>query len=166
MAPGNNSNGKQANMAILELLKADHVKVKTLVEETLGTEDAAQRNQLIKQIKTELTAHSHAEEKVLYRRMEKSEEGKDEALEGDVEHEIVLQLCDQLARSRAKGADSWTARCTVMKELIEHHVEEEEGEFFKTARKLFDAAMLERMGNEFVREKARLGVPMDAEAAE
>ncbi|MDB5405130.1 MAG: hemerythrin cation binding protein [Rhodospirillales bacterium] len=153
-------------MAILELLKADHAKVKSLLEETLGTEDATQRSQLIKQIKTDLTAHSHAEEKVLYRRMEKSEEGKDEALEGDVEHELVLLLCDQLARSRSKGSDPWTARCSVLKELIEHHVEEEEGEFFKTARRLFDRPTLQRMGNEFIKEKSRLGVAPAAEAAE
>jgi hemerythrin superfamily protein len=153
-------------MAILELLKADHAKLKTLLEETLETEEATQRTQLMKQIKTELTAHSLAEQKVLYRRMEKSEEGKEEALEGDVEHEIVLQLCEQLARSRSKGSDQWTARCTVMKELIEHHVEEEEGEFFKTARKMFDGPTLERMGSEFAKEKARLGAPIEAEAAE
>jgi hemerythrin superfamily protein len=153
-------------MPIFELLKADHVKVKALLDETLGTADSTQRGQLIKQIKTDLTAHSHAEEKVLYRRMEKSEDGKDEALEGDVEHELVLLLCDQLARSRRKGSDPWTARCTVLKELIEHHVEEEESEFFKTASKMFDRATLERMGNEFVKEKARLGVPTDAEPAE
>jgi hemerythrin-like domain-containing protein len=153
-------------MAILELLKADHAKVKALLEETLGTEDATVRNRLMKQIKTDLTAHSHAEEKVLYRRMEKSEDGKDEALEGDVEHELVLLLCEQLARSRSKASDPWTARCTVLKELVEHHVEEEEGEFFKTARKMFDRATLERMGTEFIREKTRLGVPPLAEAAE
>ena len=39
---------------------------------------------------------------VLYRRMEKSEEGKDDALEGAVEHEIVDRLMEDLSRSRKR----------------------------------------------------------------
>ena len=33
-----------------------------------------------------------------------------------------------------------------MKENIEHHIEEEEGEMFKTARSVFDQAELEDLG--------------------
>jgi hypothetical protein len=68
--------------------------------------------------------------------MEKSEEGKDDALEGAVEHEAVDRLMEDLSRSRSVGSDKWTARCTVLQELLRHHIEE--GEFFKIARKIFD----------------------------
>ena len=119
-------------------------------------DDAKKRSDLFKQFRTELTAHSRAEEKVLYRGMEKSEEGKDDALEGAVEHEVVDRLMEDLSRSRSIGSDKWTARCTVLQELLEHHIDEEEGEFFKIARKIFDRETLAKMGTAFTAEKTKL----------
>ena len=142
-------------MTILDALKGDHDKAKALLKQILDTDDAKSRTDLFKQFKSDMTAHSRAEEKVFYGAMEKSGEGKDDALEGHVEHEIVDWLMDQLSRSRSKDSDKWTARCTVLKELIEHHVEEEEGEFFKTAKKQFDEAELTKMGKAFMAEKPK-----------
>jgi hemerythrin-like domain-containing protein len=45
----------------------------------------------------------------------------------------------------------------VLQELLEHHIEEEEADFFKTARKLFDRAALEQMGKDFAIEKSKVG---------
>ena len=89
-------------MTILETLQTDHRQVKVLLETILSTNDAKKRGDLFKQFRTELTAHSRVEEMVLYRRMEKSEEGKDDALEGAVEHEIVDRLMEDLSRSRKR----------------------------------------------------------------
>ena len=57
-------------MTILETLQTDHRQVKVLLETILSTNDAKKRGDLFKQFRTELTAHSRAEEMVLYRRME------------------------------------------------------------------------------------------------
>jgi len=143
-------------MSILETLQTDHRQVRELLKTILSTADAKKRSDLFKQFRTELTAHSRAEEKVLYRGMEKSEEGKDDALEGAVEHEVVDRLMEDLSRSRSIGSDKWTARCTVLQELLEHHVDEEEGEFFKIARKTFDRETLAKMGMAFTAEKTKL----------
>ena len=64
-------------MSILETLQTDHRQVRELLKTILSTADAKKRSDLFKQFRTELTAHSRAEEKVLYRGMAKSEEGKD-----------------------------------------------------------------------------------------
>ena len=143
-------------MMILETLQTDHHQVKELLETILSTDDAKKRGDLFKQFRTELTSHSRAEEKVLYRRMEKSEEGKDDALEGAVEHQVVDRLIEDLSRSRSVGSDKWTARCTVLQELLRHHIDEEEGEFFKIARKIFDRDTLAKMGTAFTAEKTQL----------
>jgi hemerythrin-like domain-containing protein len=45
------------------------------------------------------------------------------------------------------------AKFTVMKENIEHHIEEEEGEMFKTARQAFDADELEQLGKRMLELK-------------
>ena len=54
----------------------------------------------------------------------------------------------------------------MLQELLEHHIEEEEGDFFKTARKLFDRAALDKMGKDFVAEKSKLGVSVQSAAAD
>jgi hypothetical protein len=56
--------------------------------------------------------------------MEKFEEGKDDTLEGAVEDEVVDRLMEDLSRSRSIGSDKWTARCTVLQEILEHHIDE------------------------------------------
>jgi hemerythrin superfamily protein len=123
------------------------------------------RNARFAQFAEELTAHSRAEEKVLYARLRKSEEGKDEALEGAVEHEVADRLIDDLKRNSNTQSDEWSARCGVLQELLEHHIEEEEDEMFKTARKLLDAKALEEMGDEFLAEKTRLAIDTKESAA-
>jgi len=142
-------------MNLLQALRTDHAEAKSVLKATLETKEAKERTELFRQFKAMMTAHSRSEEKVFYRRMEKTDEGKSKALKGEVEHEIVDGLMDELARSRAKESDRWTARCAVLRELIEHHVEEEEGEFFTLAVKLFDQETLERMGEDFEAEKSK-----------
>jgi hemerythrin-like domain-containing protein len=153
-------------MTVLDALKADHDEAKSLLKTILASKDGKKRAELFEQMKTKLTAHSRAEEKVFYRPLEKTEEGKTEALEGAVEHEVVDRLLADLAGSRQPEAEKWTARCAVLQELLEHHIEEEERDFFKIARKLFDRAVLEKMGKAFAAEKSKLDVAAHSAAAE
>jgi hemerythrin superfamily protein len=142
---------------ILDLLHADHEKVAEMFEQMCGGEHK-NPTELFKQIKNELTAHAKAEQKVLYTRMKKTgeEEATDFALEGAVEHELVEQLLDQLGRSRQKGSDEWMARAKVLKEMVQHHVDEEESAGFKAARECFNENELEQLGAEFQREKHKI----------
>ena len=66
------------------------------------------------------------------------------------------RLIEDLSRSRSVGSDKWTARCTVLQELLRHHIDEEEGEFFKIARKIIDRDTLDKMGTAFTTEKTKL----------
>jgi hemerythrin-like domain-containing protein len=68
----------------------------------------------------------------------------------------VDRLIEDLSRSRSVGSDKWTARCTVLQELLRHHIDEEEGEFFKIALKFFDRDTLDKMGTAFTAEKTKL----------
>ena len=149
-------------MNLLEALKADHEEAKSLLALVLDAPDTKGRTEAFKTFKAAMTAHSRAEEKVFYQRMEKTEAGKDKALKGETEHEIVDRLMDELSRSRSKDSDRWTARCSVLQELIEHHVEEEESTFFELAKQEFDAETLDRMGEQFENEKGRRHTPRHA----
>jgi hemerythrin superfamily protein len=143
---------------ILEDLHNDHQEVSALIERILAARSHERRATLFKEMKAKLLAHAEAEERVLYRRMTKSadEEVRRFALEGLVEHEAVENQLDRLSRSTAKDGEAWTARLTVLRELIGHHVREEESTGFADARKEFDGERLRELGEEFRREKERL----------
>jgi hemerythrin-like domain-containing protein len=54
-------------------------------------------------------------------------------------------LLEELATA-PKDDEQWTAKFTVLKENIEHHVEEEEGEMFEKARKVLSKDEIEKLG--------------------
>lgn len=143
---------------ILEDLRKDHRETAAAIEQILNTEDGSKRASLFKEMMEKLTAHLDAEQRVLYRKMEKSadEETRKFAYEGDNEHQIAEQQMQQMAKVRNKADEKWTAQLTVLKELVEHHVEEEEGTGHKLAKKEFDADTLEKMRGQFQREKEKL----------
>ena len=107
---------------------------------------------------SKLLAHSHAEQNVLYKKMEKSENEKSRsfAYEGENEHQIVEQQLQQMARARNKASEQWTAQATVLKELVQHHVREEESTGFSCARSEFDGEALEKMADQFRKQKEKL----------
>jgi hemerythrin-like domain-containing protein len=145
------------NTGILSKLHADHEEVSALIETILNA-SGAQRTEAFKEMRAKLSAHADAEQKVLYKRMEKDgeEEARSFAYEGEVEHGLVHELLDQLGRSRAKDSEQWTAKMNVLKDMIEHHVAEEEGTGFSAARATFDGDELEKLGERFEREKEKL----------
>jgi hemerythrin superfamily protein len=143
---------------ILQDLHNDHQEVSRMIEQTMKTEDSAERNKLFKEMMNMLLAHSQAEQNVLYKKMEKSDDEKARmfALEGDNEHQIVEQQLEQMAKARNKASEQWTAQLTVLRELVNHHVKEEESTGFSCARSEFDGEQLEKMGQQFQRQKEKL----------
>src|SRR5262249_38341027 len=127
------------SMSILNLLKEDHQEVKDLLEQMCDTTERAakKRQQLFEKMKTALVAHSHAEDAVFYQPLLKDGDDADAILEAEVEHQVVERLLMDIEQTEPTD-DKWLAKVTVLKELVEHHVEEEESEIFKAARKTFD----------------------------
>ena len=143
---------------ILNDLHQDHEEVSGLIEQMIKTEDNKERGTIFKQMMSMLLAHSHAEQNVLYKKMEKSDDEKTRmfALEGGNEHQIVEQQLEKMAKARNKAGEQWTAQLTVLRELINHHVNEEESTGFSCARSEFDREQLEKMGQQFQRQKEKL----------
>ena len=126
-------------MNAMDLLKKQHKEVKGLFKKVDKTEDSRQRRQLMDQIVTALEGHTTIEEEIFYpavRELEtkKAEEMINEAFE---EHHVVKLVLAELPK--VDPADErFEAKMTVLSELIEHHVEEEETEMFKLAKKIGD----------------------------
>ena len=134
-------------MNAFTLLKADHKKVAGILEKIDSTTERGvkTREELFTQLKTELDAHARVEETIFYPELEKADETHDITLEAFEEHRLVKQLLGELERMD-KGDEQWTARLTVLKENVEHHVEEEEGDMFPKARKVLSNEQTEILG--------------------
>lgn len=134
-------------MDAFELLKKDHEKVSGIFEKLEPTTErgAKTREELFAQLKQELDIHSQIEEQILYPVLKEAKETHDITLEAFEEHNVVKQLLAELDEL-PKDAETWGAKLTVLKENVEHHVEEEEGEMFKKARKVLSSEQIEDLG--------------------
>lgn len=143
-------------MNAFTLLKTDHETVAGIlasIEET--TERAVKgRDELFARLKAELDLHARIEEEIFYPALEEAEETRDVTLEAYEEHRLVKQLLSEL-EAESKDTEEWTAKFTVLKENIEHHVEEEEGEMFKQARSVLSEEEIETLGNRLQEAKKR-----------
>jgi hemerythrin superfamily protein len=138
--------------SIYNLLHTDHETVAGLFQQMESAEDAATRERLLGQLKEALLVHSQAEDLVFYRPLKESEASRELILEAEEEHRIVTRVLGELERLSPEN-ERWAARLTVLKELVEHHVEEEEGEMFKKARSLFDRTQERELGTAFLQQK-------------
>jgi hemerythrin superfamily protein len=148
-------------MDALKLLKEDHNKVKMLFGEVeeLGDRASSQRKKLFQQIDQELTVHSKIEETIFYpefrRRAGKGDE-KEEVLEAYEEHNVVKTVIGEL-EDLDPADETYKPKLAVLKELVEHHVKEEEGPMFRMARELFDKDELDELGERIMMAKEKLG---------
>ena len=140
-------------MNAFELLKADHKKVNGLFDELEAAAGKAKLS-VFEQIKTELELHTHVEEKIFYPALEKPEETHDLTLEAYEEHKMVKTLLAELSGARTAD-DEWQAKAKVLRENVEHHVDEEENELFDKADDALSDEEIEALGQRMEAEKAR-----------
>ena len=151
-------------MDAIALLKADHDKVKDLLTQLESTTERGvkTREELFATIKGELTVHETIEEEIFYPALKEHPKAKDLVLEGYEEHHVVDMVMAELEGLDVSD-ETWGAKATVMKENVEHHIEEEEQEMFKQARQVFDRDELEELGDRMAERKRsaqqELGVP-------
>lgn len=141
-------------MDIYKALKQDHDEVKSMLEKLSDTTERAEktRQQTFERLKLELIAHSRAEEEVFYAALREHDDIRDDVLEGEQEHHMVDVLLEELSDLDVTD-EQWTAKLTVLKEQIEHHVEEEEDDLFKQARKILDVEQAEHLAEAFKKHK-------------
>ncbi|HEX3281180.1 MAG TPA: hemerythrin domain-containing protein [Pyrinomonadaceae bacterium] len=139
-------------MDAFELLKKDHKKVSQLFQEVEAASGQAKKH-IFSQLKTELDVHAKTEERIFYPALENKDAAREITLEAYEEHNVVKDLLAELD-SGDPAQDEWDAKLTVLKENVEHHVEEEEGELFSKARQVLSKSEIEELGVEMEAEKA------------
>ncbi len=144
----------------IELLTADHEKVRDLLAKLVDTTDRAEktRAELLAKIEKELSVHTTLEEEIFYPALKEaggSEHAKIyfEALE---EHRAAEDLVLPDLKKTQPASAQFAGRAKVLKELVEHHAQEEEDEMFEMAAKSMDKEQLEELGRKMAARKKEL----------
>jgi hypothetical protein len=131
-------------MKATDLLKKQHTKVDALFARFEKAKKAADKAAIFEEIAANLVAHDAIEREIFYPACEE-ELGMTETLgEALVEHgvvEFMVYRADQNLHN-----DTLAHHVKVLKEVVEHHVEEEEEEFFPKVEDAFEASDLEDLG--------------------
>ena len=151
--------GATASMDAITLLEADHRRLESLLKQGEDTTERAikGRRELLATLGKALTIHEMIEEKILYPALKEFPEARDIVLEGFQEHHVADLIAKEL-EGVSTTDEQWGAKFKVLKENIEHHIQEEEGPMFRTARGVMPADRLELLGARMAKMKA------DAEA--
>jgi hemerythrin-like domain-containing protein len=149
------------NPDAIALLKNDHEKVRGLFAQL---EKSAMRGgpkveKLVTQIESELKIHTTIEEEIFYpafRDAVRSKDDKEMYYEAQEEHHVVKLVIPDVEGSQKSGPE-FAAKAKVLKELVEHHADEEEKEMFKSARKAISRSDLQELGDRMAARKKELG---------
>jgi hemerythrin-like domain-containing protein len=149
-------------MNAISLLKDDHDRVKKMLAEGEETTERAEktRTQVFAKLKEEMLIHERIEEEIFYPALKEHPKAKEIVLEGYEEHHVVDEIMGELEATDVTD-EQWAAKFKVMKENIEHHIEEEEGDMFKQARQVFSDEELEELGARMM-ELKKLGQQVGA----
>jgi hemerythrin superfamily protein len=152
--------GAAEDTDILETLKKEHDEVKDLLEELQDAESGPQRSRLVQQIKEALVPHTKAEEKVVYDRVIalRDKEAQTDGHEGYIEHELASKTLQRLDALGASNSAEHQALAKVLKELVEHHIKEEESSVWSDVKEHFSDDDRKRMNVQFAAAKARVKI--------
>lgn len=144
-------------MNALTLLKRDHDEVKGMLSTLDETTERAvkTRGETFTKLRSELDIHETIEEEIFYPALKEHPKTKDIALEGYEEHHVVDTVLGEMLDLDVSD-ETWTAKFTVMKENLEHHIEEEETVMFEQARQVFDEDELDDLGSRMEARKTEL----------
>jgi len=139
-----------------QMLKKDHKALKVILGQLSKTKyKSKKRDKLFLKLKEALVPHMKAEEITFYPPLLKKKEAREVALEGVEEHHVSDLVFKEL-ENMPKDQDQWGAKLSVFKELVEHHIEEEEGPIFKTAKEVLSKNKFQSIMKQFLEEKQKI----------
>jgi hemerythrin superfamily protein len=146
---------------ILDTLKQEHEEVAALLEQLTNSDTAGARRSLLAKIKAALVPHVRAEEKVVYDAIIalRGKEAKQNGEEGYLEHSLADRILATLGKIEKPASPEFSAAAKVLKELVAHHVEEEERNVWKDVRENFSDDERVEMNRIFEMTKRRVRVP-------
>ena len=144
---------------ILDTLHQEHDEVQELLRKLNDSDDAREQKSLVNQIAQALVPHTKAEEKVVYDPIAAlaARRAKIDGAEGYTEHALASATLKQL-REQTANTPEFMASAKVLKELVEHHVKEEERNIWSLVRENFSFDQREQMNRDFLAAKKKVKV--------
>ena len=146
----------------ISLLKKDHEKVRGLLKRLESAADKGddRAEGLLAQVDREVKIHSQVEEEIFYPAFKEAARSKEDSklfFEATEEHHVVDLVMPEVHESEGSGGEDFAAKTKVLKDLIEHHADEEEKEMFPKAKKLMGKEELQELGRRIKARKQELG---------
>jgi hemerythrin-like domain-containing protein len=139
------------------LLKNDHKEIKKTFNafRKLGENANKEKGRLVKKMIELLTVHTFIENEVMYPRVrDLLPELEDDVLESYEEHHVADVLVMELTTMKPTD-ERFTAKTTVLMENVEHHIDEEEKEWFPQVRAGLSRKTLQELGAELIQAKKK-----------
>lgn len=137
---------RPCDMKATQLLKQQHREVTRLFEAIEAASDASDKKAFFFQLASTLVAHDGIERKIFYPACEEAMGLDDELGEALVEHGVI-EFCLYQA-NEALGKPDFDFKCKVLQEIVEHHVEEEEEEFFPKVEQVLGKDQLDSLAED------------------
>jgi hemerythrin-like domain-containing protein len=139
------------------LLKNEHQEIRKSFRafENAGDRAEARKGQLVDRIIELLTIHTYIENEVMYPRVRALlPDLEDDVLESYEEHHVADVLVMELA-SMKPSDERFDAKTTVLIENVEHHMSEEEDEWFPKVREGLGRKQLQEIGAEMIEKRKK-----------
>jgi hemerythrin-like domain-containing protein len=152
--------GETPEVDILDTLKEEHEMVSALLARLVDSDKPGERKSLVRQIKAALMPHIKAEQKVLYDALlaVRDKKAKQDGAEGYIEHALAERTLTDLGKLGSPLSPEFSATAKVLKELIAHHVREEESDLWSDAREHFESDERKAMNRRYLSEKKKVRV--------
>lgn len=141
----------------MRILKADHREVEKLLDKLAESEEGIEREQMVDELVTKLSAHMDAEESIVYPPV-RTEVGIEDEEEAEIEHGLAregLEKVQQMVEMPGFGA-----AVEMLKGGISHHVEEEESQLLPELKEKLDREEWLAIGDALVEAKKAAGLPV------
>ena len=142
-------------MKIFEALRQDHEKQRLLLKilaETSG--DTAARREYYQELKNQLESHAVAEERHFYSPLLKKDDAVDLTRHGIAEHHEIDELIEKLDETKM-DSPGWLRHLKTLQEKVEHHLADEEQEFFQVAGRLLNESQKNKLADSYQEEIAK-----------
>ena len=139
------------------ILRDDHKQIRKLFRDFRSQGDNAvkTKGKIVDKIIEALTVHTYIENEVMYPEIRKRvPDLEDDILESYEEHHVADVLVVELA-ALSPDAERFDAKTTVLIENVEHHIEEEEDEWFPKVREALSRKELREIGEEMLRRREK-----------
>ena len=141
-------------MAIFETLKDEHDLLRSQLAQILDLPNDAkvEKQECLEALKKTLQSHTLAEEEIVYEVLLPIEDLESEVREGIEEHRLSNQLLVELNTLDVTQAQ-WEPKVKALKDLLTHHLKEEEEELFAEGRKIFNSERQKELTDLYLQRK-------------